>query len=133
MVIARLAIFFCLLSAAPAAFAADPHPPALNVSFLAQPSPIVQSGQTRLFYEMLITNFSKNRYVLDAIEMGAGDAQAKISGAALSPLILHLGAALSSSSCLISANHLRPAPSPIRSMWSPSKTSRTTSCSRRCR
>jgi hypothetical protein len=95
MVIARLAIFFCLLSAAPAAFAADPHPPALNVSFLAQPSPIVQSGQTRLFYEMLITNFSKNRYVLDAIEMGAGDAQAKISGAALSPLILHLGAAAS--------------------------------------
>ncbi len=93
MVIARLTIFFCLLFAAPAAFAGDPHPPLLNVSFLAQPAPIVQNGQTRLFYEMLITNFSKNSYVLDAIEARAGDAQTKFSGAELSPLIQHLGTA----------------------------------------
>ena len=92
MVITRLAVFFCLLFAAPAAFAGDPHPPPLNISFLAPPSPIVQSGQTRLFYEMLITNFSKTGYVLDTIEARAGDVQSKISGAALSPLILHLGA-----------------------------------------
>jgi Peptidase family M23 len=93
MPIARLMTFLCLLFAASTAFAGDPHPPLLNVSFLAQPSPIVQNGETRLFYEMLITNFSKNSYVLDAIEARAGDTQTKISGATLSPLILHLGAA----------------------------------------
>lgn len=93
MFIARLVILSCLLFAAPAAFASDPRPPSLNVSFLAQPSPIVQSGQTRLFYEMLITNFSKNSYVLDTIEANAGSTQSKMSGAALSPLILHLGGA----------------------------------------
>lgn len=91
MVIARLVIFSCLLFAAPAAFASDARPPSLNVSFLAEPSPIVQSGQTRLFYEMLITNFSKNSYVLDTIEAKAGGTQSKFSGAALGPLILHLG------------------------------------------
>jgi hypothetical protein len=96
MIIARLTSLFFFLLAASTAFAADPHPPALNVSFLAQPSPIVQSGQTRLFYEMLITNFSKNAYVLDAIETKAGDTQSKLSGAALAPLVLHLGVSATS-------------------------------------
>jgi hypothetical protein len=32
--------------------AEDPHAPQLDVSFLAQPAPIVQYGSTRLFYEM---------------------------------------------------------------------------------
>jgi hypothetical protein len=91
MIISRLTIVFCLLLIAPVAFASDPHPPPLNVSFLAQPSPIVQNGQTRLFYEMLITNFSKSAYVLDAIEAKAGDTQTKVSGPALAPLIAHLG------------------------------------------
>ncbi len=93
MAIARLLISCCLLLKATAAFAGDPHPPPLNVSFLAQPSPIVQNGATRLFYEMLITNFSKNAYVLDGIDAKAGDTQSKISGSALSPLIIHLGVA----------------------------------------
>jgi hypothetical protein len=89
---ARLALLCCLAYAATPAFAGDPHPPALGVSFLAQPSPIVQNGATRLYYEMLITNFSKNAYVLDGIDAKAGDTQAKISGASLSPLIVHPGA-----------------------------------------
>src|SRR5580692_3639933 len=92
MAIARLLISCCLLLSAAAAFAGDPHPPPLNVSFLAQPSPIVQNGATRLFYEMLITNFSKNAFVLDAIEAKAGDTQSKVSGTILSPLMIHLGA-----------------------------------------
>jgi hypothetical protein len=91
-ILLRCVILCCSLIAAPAAFAGDPRPPSLNVSFLAPPSPIVQNGQTRLFYEMLIINFSKNTYVLDAIEARAGDTESKLSGAALSPLILHLGA-----------------------------------------
>lgn len=89
--IARLLVSFCLLLSATAALAGDPHPPLLNVSFLAQPSPIVQNGATRLFYEMLITNFSKNAYVLDSVEASAGDTKSKVSGAALSPLMLHAG------------------------------------------
>jgi len=93
MIIARLKMFFCLLLAASPALAGDPHPPPLNVSFLAQPSPIVQNGQTRLFYEMLITNFSKSAYVLDAIEAKAGDTQTKVSGPAFAPLIANLGVA----------------------------------------
>jgi hypothetical protein len=42
------------------AFAGDPFPPQLAVSFLAQPAPIVQDGSTRLVYEMLISSFSRN-------------------------------------------------------------------------
>ena len=81
-----------LLFAGVPALAGDPHAPQLNVSFIASPAPIVQNGATRLFYEMLITNFSKNAFVLDAIEAKAGDTQSKVSGTALSPLMIHLGA-----------------------------------------
>jgi hypothetical protein len=97
MIVARLKLFFCLLLAAPqllaasAAFAGDPHPPLLTASFLAQPAPIVQNGQTRLYYEMLITNFSKSAYVLDSIDAKAADTHAKLSGSELSPLIVHPG------------------------------------------
>ena len=71
--------------------AGDPRPPQLDVSFLAAPAPIVQYGSTRLVYEMLITNFSKNRYVLDSIEASAGEAQPKFDGAPLAAMIVHLG------------------------------------------
>jgi hypothetical protein len=91
MAFARLFVACCIMFAATAAFAGDPHPPPLNISFLAQPAPIVQNGATRLFYEMLITNFSKNAYVLDGIDAKAGDTVAKVAGAALSPLIIHPG------------------------------------------
>ena len=72
--------------------AADPRPPQINVSFLAEPSPIMQYGSTRLVYEMLITNFSKNSYVLDSIETKAGTAQSKFDGAPLAAMIRHVGA-----------------------------------------
>jgi hypothetical protein len=62
-----LAAYFLVLFTTPL-LASDPHPPQLNVSFLAQPAPIVQDGSTRLVYEMVITNFSNNKYVLDAVE-----------------------------------------------------------------
>lgn len=69
----------------------DPHAPQLNVSFLAQPSPIVQHGSTRLFYEMLITNFSKSSYVVESIEAQAGNMHSKFSGEPLAAMIIHLG------------------------------------------
>ena len=73
-------------------FAGDPRPPQLNISFLSQPAPIVQYGSTRLVYEMLITNFSKSAYVLDAIDAKAGAMQSKFSGKPLATMISHLGA-----------------------------------------
>src|SRR5271166_5613951 len=78
--------FFLLTTPAPAG---DPHPPQLNVSFLAQPAPIVQYGSTKLVYEMLITNFSKIAYVVDAIDAKAGDTQSKFAGAPLAAMIAH--------------------------------------------
>ena len=146
MAIARLSISCCLLLGATAAFAGDPHPPPLNASFLAQPSPIVQNGATRLFYEMLITNFSKNAYVLDGIDAKAGDTQSKLSGSALSSLIIHLGVAaptddvatrsIDGGRSVIVFLTLDFGKSPYRTrlhihcIYSPTKTSRTTSCLR---
>jgi Peptidase family M23 len=71
--------------------AGDPHPPQLNVSFLAQPAPIVQYGSTRLVYEMLITNFSKIAYVVDAVDTKAGETRSNFTGAPLESMIAHLG------------------------------------------
>jgi hypothetical protein len=88
----RSVVLCGLLFAGASALAGDPHAPQLNVSFLAPPAPIVQNGSTRLFYEMLITNFAKSAFVLDAIEAKGGDTQSKVSGTALTPLMIHLGA-----------------------------------------
>ena len=73
-------------------FAGDPHPPQLNISFLAQPEPIVQDGSTRLVYEMVVTNFSNKKYTLDAIEAKTGTSRFTFSGSALADMIVPLGA-----------------------------------------
>jgi hypothetical protein len=52
----------------------------------------VQDGSTRLVYEMVITNFSNNKYVLDAVEAKAGTAQFTFAGSALAGMIIPLGA-----------------------------------------
>ena len=64
-------LLFLLLFMTPA-LAGDPYPPQMSVSFLAEPSPIVQDGSTRLVYEMAVTNYAKSRYVLETIEARAG-------------------------------------------------------------
>jgi hypothetical protein len=91
MASARLftACFFALFTSP--LFASDPYPPRLNVSFLAQPAPIVQDGATRLVYEMLITNFSNNKYILDAVEAKAGAAQFIFASSTLAGMITRLG------------------------------------------
>jgi hypothetical protein len=73
--------------------AGDPHAPQLDVSFLAQPAPIVQYGSRLIAYEMLITNFSNKAYVFDAIEAKAGETQFAFSGASLTAMTIHLGVA----------------------------------------
>jgi murein DD-endopeptidase MepM/ murein hydrolase activator NlpD len=72
--------------------AGDPHPPQINVTFLAQPAAIVQEGSTRLYYEMIITNVAKDSYVLEAVEAKAGATQTKFNGQALTAMIVRLGA-----------------------------------------
>jgi Peptidase family M23 len=73
------------------ASAADPRPPQLQISFLAEPAPIVQYGSTKLVYEMVVTNFSKKSYVFDAIETKAGPSRFSFSGTALAAMMTHLG------------------------------------------
>ena len=88
----RLLALWCLLLAAPV-HAGDPHPPQITVSFPAQPAPLVQDGTTRLYYEMVVTNFSRDSYVLDAVEASAGALKAKFEGPPLAALPLRPGAA----------------------------------------
>jgi hypothetical protein len=85
-----VALLSLLLFGAPVS-AGGPHAPQLDVSFLAQPAPIVQYGSTRLVYEMLINNFSKNSYVIEAIETKASETRSRFTGAALASMIVQLG------------------------------------------
>jgi murein DD-endopeptidase MepM/ murein hydrolase activator NlpD len=80
-----------LLVLATGALAADPHPPQLAVSFLAEPAPIVQDGSTRLVYEMQIVNYTKSAYVLDAVEAKAGETAATFRGPPLEGMIRRFG------------------------------------------
>jgi hypothetical protein len=73
------------------ALAADPHPPQLAVSFLAEPAPIVQDGSTRLVYEMQIVNYTKSHYILDAIEAKAGETAVSLRGPELEAMIRRFG------------------------------------------
>jgi Peptidase family M23 len=76
-----------LMFLAAPALAADPHPPQIAVSFRAKPAPIVQDGSTKLVYEMALTNFIGSRYVLDSLEVRAGDTRAAFDAAALDGLM----------------------------------------------
>jgi hypothetical protein len=86
MVLAFAAAFF----AYPAA-ASDPRPPQLQISFLAEPAPIVQYGSTKLVYEMVVTNFSKSSYAFDTIAAKAGASQFSFSDTGLAGMMAHLG------------------------------------------
>jgi hypothetical protein len=90
MAIARLLALVLLVVAMPA-LAADPHPPQLAVSFLAEPAPIVQDGSTRLVYEMQIVNYTKSAYLLDAVEVKAAETAATFRGPALEGMIRRFG------------------------------------------
>jgi hypothetical protein len=90
----RSALIWCLLGvSAASAGAGDPHPPQLNVTFLAEPAPLIQNGTTRLYYEMVVTSFAPVSYTLDVVEATAGATKAKFDSQALSGMIRPLGAA----------------------------------------
>jgi hypothetical protein len=89
----RLFALLCLPLLAAPVHADDRHPPQITVSFLAQPAPLVQDGTTRLYYEMVVTNFARDSYVLDAVEATAGVSKTTFEGAPLAALMLRPGAA----------------------------------------
>ncbi|RBP02099.1 murein DD-endopeptidase MepM/ murein hydrolase activator NlpD [Roseiarcus fermentans] len=80
------ALVVAAFALAPPALAADPHPPQVTVSFLAEPAPIVQEGATKLVYEMALTNVVAGRYVVDSIEARAGDTDAIFDAKALAAM-----------------------------------------------
>ena len=86
MVLAFAAAFFTHRAAA-----SDPRPPQLQISFLAEPAPIVQYGSTKLVYEMVVTNFSKRSYVFDTIAAKTGASQFSFSDTGLAGMMAHLG------------------------------------------
>jgi hypothetical protein len=65
-------LLVCCLLLPGAARGGDPHPPQINVTFLATPAPLVQDGTVRLYYEMVITNFAGDSYILDAVTARQG-------------------------------------------------------------
>src|SRR5215468_3456280 len=88
----RWSVIYCLLGLTTMpARAGDPHPPQLNVTFLAEPAPLVKDVATRLYYEMVITNFANTSYNLDAVEATAGGTKSKFDGQALAQMIRPLG------------------------------------------
>ena len=92
MAFARLVLSaFAAAVFAHSAAASDPRPPQLQISFLAEPAPIVQHGSTKLVYEMVVTNFSKRSYVFDSIDVKAGTAKFSFSGTTLAGMMAHLG------------------------------------------
>jgi Peptidase family M23 len=64
----------------------------ITVSFLAEPEPIVQDGATKLFYEMVLTNYAPVAYTLDSVEAQAGESRRVFGAAALANLFVRLGA-----------------------------------------
>ena len=69
------------------ALASDPHPPQLTASVISEPAPIGQDGSTKLFYEMVLTNFVNTRYVINSIEARAGEARMRFDAAALNNMM----------------------------------------------
>jgi murein DD-endopeptidase MepM/ murein hydrolase activator NlpD len=92
MLVRLFTLGWLLMLVAPAS-ATDPHPPQITVSFVARPAPLKQNGTTRLYYEMLVTSFSKESYVLDVVETKAGATQSHFEGPELASLILRPGEA----------------------------------------
>src|SRR6516225_726254 len=88
----RWSVIYCLLllTTMPAR-GGDPHPPQLNVTFLAEPAPLVQDGATRLYYEMVITNFAKAPYELESVAATAGASRIRFDGRELAQMMRPLG------------------------------------------
>jgi hypothetical protein len=85
------AIVFAVSTFVGSALAADPHPPQVVVDFTAEPAAIVQGGETKLYYELTLTNVSPFRYTLQSITARGGDSTATFDGVALQRIVAPYG------------------------------------------
>lgn len=69
----------------------DPKPVQVTADFVFPPSPILQAGTQHLVYELQLTNFGSSAYVLDSIDVKAGDKSFTFSSSDLKTLIRLLG------------------------------------------
>ena len=69
----------------------DPKPPQLSIDFYYPPSPITQHGTPRLVYEMRLANYVPETYVLDSIDVQAGEKHLRFSGPTLRNMMRFFG------------------------------------------
>jgi len=61
----------------------DLKPPQVTVNYIFPPSPLIQDRLTRLFYEMVITNYIPIDYQLEALDVEAGAKEFSFTGSTL--------------------------------------------------
>lgn len=69
----------------------DPRPVQVTASFVFPPSAILQADTQHLVYELLLTNFGSSSYVLDSVDVKAGERSFTFSSPALKSLLRLLG------------------------------------------
>jgi hypothetical protein len=81
-----------ILSGSPSsAGSPDLKPPQVTVRFIFTPSPLIQYGAARLFYEMVITNYIRDAYVLESIDVDCGDRKVSYAGETLKAMVRFAG------------------------------------------
>jgi murein DD-endopeptidase MepM/ murein hydrolase activator NlpD len=80
---------------APVLFADGPDlkPPQVTVDYIFPPSPLIQERRTRLYYEMVITNYIPIAYQLAALDVEAGAKAFSFAGSALKNMTRTAGVA----------------------------------------
>ena len=73
--------------------APDLKPPQVTVNYIFPPSPLIQDRQTRLFYEMVITNYVPIDYQLEAVGVEAGARKFSFNGSTLKDMTRTAGIA----------------------------------------
>ena len=80
---------------APAVFAGGPDlkPPQVTVNYIFPPGPLIQDRRTRLYYEMVVTNYIPIAYQLAAVDVEAGAKAFSFAGPALKDMTRTAGVA----------------------------------------
>jgi hypothetical protein len=81
----------CLTLAISSPAQAINYPPQVSVAFDFPPSPLIQGGTAHLVYEILLTNFAHIPYVLESIDVKAGDQRFAFAGAMLTSMMRIIG------------------------------------------
>lgn len=91
ILLALVCAFLSLLALRAFSQNVDPKPVQVTADFVFSPSPILQAGSQHLVYEVRLTNFGSSPYILDAIDVKAGDRTFTFSSSELTTLVRLLG------------------------------------------